>query len=104
MIRIKVPTWFVSDKKLPRQVLLRKWRKVATTGCCERGEGWRVGETHHRAKLSDHEVELIRVLREGGMKIVEIARKFECSPQNIWMIVNYRSRIGVGMDIRTVFE
>ena len=104
MIKIKVPTWFASDRKLPKQYLLRRWRQVATTGECDRGKGWRVGETHHRAKLTDHDVELIRLLREGGMKIVEIARKFECTPQNIWMIVNYRSRIQVGMEVRKVFE
>jgi len=104
LIRIKVPTWFFSSKRLPRQALLRQWRKVATTGNCERGQGWRVGETHHRAKLTDEDVELIRLLQESGMKLVEIAKKFECSPQNIWMIVNYRSRTGVGLAVRKVFE
>ena len=104
MIRIKVPTWFFSSKRLPRQALLRSWKKVATTGNCERGQGWRVGETHHRAKLTDHDVELIRLLREGGMKVIEIARKFECTPQNISTIVNYRSRTAVGIAVRKVFE
>tara|TARA_R110002012_G_scaffold170266_4_gene334610 strand:- start:249 stop:563 length:315 start_codon:yes stop_codon:yes gene_type:complete len=104
LIRIKVPTWFFSSKRLPRQALLRSWKKVATTGNCERGQGWRVGETHHRAKLTDHDVELIRLLREGGMKVIEIARKFECTPQNISTIVNYRSRTAVGIAVRKVFE
>lgn len=104
MIKITVPTWFYSHKKLPRQVLLRTWKKVATTGNCDRGEGWRVGETHHRAKLTDHDVELIRLLREGGMKVVEIAKKFECTPQNISTIVHYRSRTAVGIAVRKVFE
>ena len=104
MIKIKVPTWFSSDKNLPKQTLLRTWKKVATTGLSKRGKGWRVGETHHRAKLTDHDVELIRLLREGGMKIVEIARKFECSPSNISQITNYRHRIQVGMEVRKVFE
>ena len=104
MIKINVPIWFFSHKKLPRQALLRKWKKVATTGNCERGQGWRVGETHHRAKLTDHDVELIRLLREGGMKIKEIARKFECSPSNISEITNYRHRVNVGIAVRKVFE
>ncbi len=104
MIKIKVPIWFFSHKKLPRQALLRTWKKVATTGNCERGQGWRVGETHHRAKLTDHDVELIRLLREGGMKIKEIARKFECSPSNISEITNYRHRVNVGIAVRKVFE
>ena len=104
MIRIRVPVWFFSSKRLPRQALLRKWRRVATTGNCERGKGWRVGETHHNAKLTDHDVELIRLLREGGMKVVEIAKKFECTPENISLIVNYRSRTQVGLAVRKVFE
>jgi len=104
LIKIKVPIWFFSHKKLPRQALLRTWKKVATTGNCERGQGWRVGETHHRAKLTDHDVELIRLLREGGMKIKEIARKFECSPSNISEITNYRHRVNVGIAVRKVFE
>ena len=104
MIRFKVPTWFLSSKRLPRQALLRQWRKVATTGNCERGQGWRVGETHHRAKLTDDDVELIRLLREGGMRVKEIAKKFECTPQNISTIVHYRSRTAVGIAVRKVFE
>jgi len=102
--RFKVPTWFFCDRQLPRQPLLRGWRKVATTGKTERGNGHRVGETHHNAKLSDHEVELIRLLREGGMKVKEIAKKFECTPDNSWKIVHYKSRIGVGMGVNKVFE
>ena len=104
MIKIKVPTWFSSDKNLPKQTLLRTWKKVATTGLSKRGKGWRVGETHHRAKLTDHDVELIRLLREGGMKLKEIAIKFECTPANIGQIVNYKSRIQVGMAENKVFE
>jgi hypothetical protein len=104
LIKIKVPTWFASDRKLPKQYLLRRWRQVATTGKTQRGPGFRTGETHHNARLTDHDVELIRLLREGGMKCVEIARKFECTPENISQIVNYKSRIGVGMAENKVFE
>ena len=104
MIRFQVPTWFVSDMKLPRQALLRTWHKVTTTGLSKRGKGWRLGETHHRAKLTDHDVELIRLLREEGMMILEIAKKFKCSPSNISAITNYRHRIGIGMAENKVFE
>ncbi len=104
MIKFKVPAWFVSDLKLPRQALLRTWKKVATTGQTKRGPGFRIGESHHNAKLTDHDVELIRVLREEGMKIVEIAKKFESSESNIRSIVNYRNRIGIGMAENKVFE
>ncbi len=104
MIKFKVPAWFVSDLKLPRQALLRTWKKVATTGQTKRGPGFRIGESHHNAKLTDHDVELIRVLREEGMKIVEIAKKFESSESNISAITNYRHRIGIGMAENKVFE
>ena len=104
MIRFRVPTWFFSSKRLPRQALLRQWRKVSTTGQTNRGPGFRVGETHHNAKLTDQDVELIRLLREGGMKVKEIAKKFECTPENISLIVNYRSQTQVGLGVRKVFE
>lgn len=101
--QLKAPDWYAKEAA-PKQALLRKWQKVATTGATKRGNGWRVGGTHHNAKLTDHDVELIRQLHEGGMKCSEIARKFECSRQNISKIVNYDSRIQVGMGVNQVFE
>jgi len=71
---------------------MRKWIKLSTTGKTQRGPGWRIGETHHNAKLTDDDVELIRLLRERGMNTVEIARKFDCTPSNISAITNYRTR------------
>jgi hypothetical protein len=91
--------------KLPRQALLRKWHKVTTTGLSKRGRGYRVGETHHNAKLTDYDVELIRLLRKSGrMNTEEIACTFICSPSNISAITNYRHRIGIGMAENKVFE
>jgi DNA-binding NarL/FixJ family response regulator len=84
--------------------LLRTWRKVSTTGTTDRGPGFRIGETHHNAKLTDHDVELIRLLREGGMKVREIARKFECSPSNITLITTYKGRVGFAQGSNKVFE
>jgi DNA invertase Pin-like site-specific DNA recombinase len=104
LIKIKVPIWFYSHKKLPRQALLRTWKKVSSTGRTLRGPGYRIGETHHRSKLTDHDVELIRILRESGMKLKEIAKKFECSPQNVSAIVNYQSRTYMGNAEHKVFE
>ena len=104
MIKFQVPTWFSNDKKLPKQALMREWKKVSTTGLSKRGRGYRVGETHHNAKLTDHDVELIRLLREGGMKLKEIAKKFECTPECVSQIVNYKSRSQVGMAENKVFE
>lgn len=53
---------------------------------------WPTGERHHRAKLSDTDVELMRRLREGGMTYREIAEKFECSLWTARDIVTFRSR------------
>ena len=41
--------------------------------------GRRIGESHPRAKLTDHEVDLIRELAEQGLTHEQIARKFELS-------------------------
>ena len=54
--------------------------------------GWRTGERHQKARLSDHDVELMRQLREGGMTYREIAEKFECSLWTVRSIVTYASR------------
>lgn len=39
--------------------------------------GVRVGETHHRAKLSDADIDLIRDLAEAGLSYRQIAEKFD---------------------------
>ncbi len=39
--------------------------------------GYRVGESHHRAKLSDKDIEQILYLREAGLSCAEIAGKFD---------------------------
>jgi len=103
-MNLNIPNWYICPGVMARQALLRKWQTVATTGRTQRGFGYRVGETHHNAKLTDHEVELIRLLHEGGMTCVEIASKFECTRQNISLIVNYRCRIGIGLGVNRVFE
>jgi hypothetical protein len=59
----------------------------------KKGKGWRVGEIHHRAKLTDHDVDLILCLyEEYAMTQVMIAEKFEVSPMNISLIVNGKTR------------
>jgi len=68
------------------------YQKLSRTAKTKRGPGYRIGETHHRAKLSDNDVRLIRLLRECGLNTVEIASKFNCSPSNISAITNYKSR------------
>lgn len=39
--------------------------------------GYRIGETHHRAKLADADIELILYLREEGLTYAQIASKFD---------------------------
>ena len=39
--------------------------------------GYRVGETHHRAKLSDVDVETILYLHEAGLSYTQIVAKFD---------------------------
>jgi len=69
-------------------------------GIDERGN--RVGEDHPRAKLSDHEVELMRELHEGGMSCAEIGRKFEVAKSTVSLIVNYKRRATSPMGFRRV--
>ena len=42
-----------------------------------------VGETHHRAKLTDADVDLIHALAEAGLSQRDIARKFDDIPGGI---------------------
>lgn len=66
--------------------------------------GRRIGESHPRAKLTDHEVDLIRDLIEDtvdpatgkvvlkGLSYGEVARKFEVSKGTVFDIVRCRRR------------
>lgn len=39
--------------------------------------GYRIGEGHHRAKLTDADIDLILYLRDEGLSYAEIAAKFD---------------------------
>lgn len=54
--------------------------------------GLRVGQDHHRAKITDRDVELIRMLHEAGMSYRVIAEKFEVSKMLVCYICTYRRR------------
>lgn len=41
------------------------------------GRGYRIGETHHRAKLTDAEIETILELRDAGLTYAAIAAKWD---------------------------
>lgn len=45
--------------------------------------GYRIGEDHPAAKLTNHEVELILELREQCMSYGDIARKFDISKSQV---------------------
>ena len=47
----------------------------------ERGK--RIGQDHHRAKLTDADIDLIFELREAKLSYLEIARKFDDIPGGI---------------------
>jgi DNA-binding NarL/FixJ family response regulator len=54
--------------------------------------GYRIGDTHHRAKLTDREIELIRQLGADGMKVKDLARKFEISKGQASKILRHMQR------------
>lgn len=56
---------------------------------------WPTGQNHHKTKLSDNDVELIRQLREEGLSYREIAEKFEASVWTVRDIADYRTRVYV---------
>lgn len=51
--------------------------KLALVPVNERG--YTIGERHHRAKLTDHEIDLLIELLDGGMSERRVAAKFEIS-------------------------
>jgi DNA-binding NarL/FixJ family response regulator len=61
-----------------------------TVGINERGR--RVGESHPKARLTDHEVDLLFELYEQGLTIMEIARKFELRKSTVNDILKGRRR------------
>jgi DNA invertase Pin-like site-specific DNA recombinase len=56
------------------------------------GYGYRRGEQHPRAKLSDDDVRLVRELHEAGLGYRKIASKFEVSRSTIRDWCNHYTR------------
>lgn len=50
---------------------------------CVNARGRRIGEDHHRAKLSNADIDLILELRDEGMSLGAIARKMDHVPGGI---------------------
>lgn len=51
-----------------------------------------VGEDHHRAKLSDHDVWLMLELRDASMRYTDLAEKFGVSKATVASICQGRRR------------
>lgn len=60
--------------------------------------GYVIGEQHHRAKLSDHEVDLVLELIDEGIPPGEVARKFDISRRTVrdYIAGRYRSQTITG--------
>lgn len=54
--------------------------------------GRRIGESHPRAKLLDHEVDQVLALLEAGLSYAEVALKFDVSKSCVAHIANGRRR------------
>lgn len=65
---------------------------VETVPRAGKWKGFPKGEAHPRARLTDHEVELIRQLREQGMSLSKLADKFETYTSTIKGICDYKRR------------
>ena len=55
-------------------------------------KGYRIGEDHHRAKLTDAQVEEIRVLRDEGWSYGQISKRMSASYWTVRDIADYRTR------------
>lgn len=56
-------------------------------GRCERASG----EKHYLAKLTAEQVKSIRTRRSAGARVIDLAKEFEVSKQNIRMIVRFHT-------------
>lgn len=54
--------------------------------------GHRVGQCHHRAKLSSAQVEAMRADHNNGMGYARLARKYSCGVSTARDICTYRTR------------
>jgi len=64
--------------------------------------GRRVGDSHHNAKLTNHEVELLLVMYQEGLGYRRLAAKFEISKSQVRNICKGRARCQSASDWRTV--
>lgn len=55
-------------------------------------KGYRIGESHHKAKVTNHEVDLILALNAAGFGYKRIAQKFDISVPSVRDIIKGRRR------------
>lgn len=65
--------------------------------------GRRIGETHHLAKLTDHEVGMLLDLRDQGLSYATLAAKFEISKSQARNIIKGYQRSQTATRQRVVF-
>jgi Mor family transcriptional regulator len=65
--------------------------------------GRRVGDSHHNAKLTDAEVDMLLNLHEEGWGYKKLSAKFELSKTSVRNICNGRTRCQVPTQWRKVF-
>lgn len=56
--------------------------------------GYRIGDSHPRVDLTDHEVELMRAMHDAGAKPNQLARLFGVSRAHAWRLCTFRARRG----------
>jgi hypothetical protein len=56
--------------------------------------GYRIGDSHQRAELTDQEVERMRRLREQGVKVSDLQRMFEVTKGYVSKVCNFHLRRG----------
>lgn len=56
--------------------------------------GYRLGDSHHRSEFTDHEIELMRQLREARCKLDDIAAWFGTRKGYVSKVCNFRIRRG----------
>lgn len=65
-------------------------------------QGRRIGESHPRAKLTDHEVDLVHELVEEGMSLRQIAQKLECHFTHVGRIARSERRAHTIAGVRSL--
>lgn len=70
--------------------------------CAVNDSGYRVGEGHHNAKLTDRDVDTIFRLREEGLPYRRIALMMDVSVRTVRDILAYKRRAQCGVHFRAV--